>query len=322
MTQRSDLELLAYRVARVAPLLTNDLEVDGAGSIEERYGIRSYDNLDEALAQSPQIVFVCNPTRYYMTVALAAALLLTPTSRAADVGYAEDFALARDRAAVLGQLIPGTEDYYFYHALHALQTEQYDQAVALTKPWLERFGQTQRLTEVQIRPALLTYDRDRETLAQALEDPRPTRTLVVLRHAKARSRTRWRADDRFRPLLALGAAQAERLVPVLGAYDVTRLVTSSSTRCVATVLPYAEVTGRHVESDDRLSEEDATAGDVADVATDLVARGKRTAVCMHRPVLPQLWHALGCPDRKLEPAEMVVLHHRDGTVLAVELHDQ
>ena len=167
---------------------------------------------------------------------------------------------------------------------------------------------------------LLTYDRDRETLAQALEDPRPTRTLLVLRHAKARSRTRWRADDRFRPLLALGVAQAERLVPVLGAYDVTRLVTSSSTRCVATVLPYAEATGRHVESDDRLSEEDATAGDVADVAADLIGLGKRTAVCMHRPVLPALWEALGCPDRKLEPAQMVVLHHRGGKVLAVELH--
>ena len=60
--------------------------------------------------------------------------------------------------------------------------------------------------------------------------------------------------------------------------------------------------------------------DAGATPADLVAVGKRTAVCMHRPVLPQLWDALGCPDRKLEPAEMVVLHHRSGTVLAVELH--
>src|SRR6188768_2168940 len=52
-----------------------------------------------------------------LLAALAAGLLLTPTSRAADVGYVEDFALARDRAAALQQLIPGTEDYYYYHAL-------------------------------------------------------------------------------------------------------------------------------------------------------------------------------------------------------------
>jgi hypothetical protein len=96
-------------------------------------------------------------------------LLLAPAVIAGEVGFVEDFALARDRATALRQLIPGTEDYYFYHALHALQTEQYDQAVALMKPWLERFGQTPRLTEIQIRHALLTYDRD------------PQKTLAYLR---------------------------------------------------------------------------------------------------------------------------------------------
>src|SRR3982751_3558113 len=89
----------------------------------------------------------------------AAVLLLASTVPAGEVGFVEDFALARDRSAALRQLIPGTEDYYFYHALHALQTEQYDQAVGLTKPWLERFGQTPRLTEIQTRHALLTYNR-------------------------------------------------------------------------------------------------------------------------------------------------------------------
>src|SRR6478672_11820468 len=98
------------------------------------------------------------------------AFLLASAAIAGEVGFVEDFALARDRSAALRQLIPGTEDYYFYHALHALQTEQYDQAVALMKPWLERFGQTPRLTEVQIRHALLTYDRD------------PQKTLAYLRN--------------------------------------------------------------------------------------------------------------------------------------------
>jgi hypothetical protein len=31
---------------------------------------------------------------------------------AGEIGFVEDFALARDRAAALRQLIPGTEDYY------------------------------------------------------------------------------------------------------------------------------------------------------------------------------------------------------------------
>lgn len=104
-------------------------------------------------------------------VILCLALVSLPASAAADeVGFVEDFALARDRAASLRQLIPGTEDYYYYHALHALNTEQYEKAEALTKPWLERFGQTPRLTEIQTRFALLSYPRD------------PQRSLAYLRN--------------------------------------------------------------------------------------------------------------------------------------------
>ena len=93
-------------------------------------------------------------------VGLAAVLLLTTAAPAGDVGFIEDFALARDRAAALRQLIPGTEDYYYFHALHLLNTEQYDDLEKVTKPWLERFGRTARLIEIETRHALLTYDRN------------------------------------------------------------------------------------------------------------------------------------------------------------------
>jgi hypothetical protein len=91
--------------------------------------------------------------------ALVCGIVLTPSSRGGDIGYIEDFALARDRTDALKQLIPGTEDYYYYHCLHYLNTEQFDKLGAFTKPWLERFGQTGRLTEIQTRHALLTYEK-------------------------------------------------------------------------------------------------------------------------------------------------------------------
>jgi hypothetical protein len=78
---------------------------------------------------------------------------------AAEVGYIEDFALTKDRAVALRQLIPGTEDYYYFHCLHLLNTGRLDKVEELTRPWLERFGQTTRLTEIQNRHALLSYDR-------------------------------------------------------------------------------------------------------------------------------------------------------------------
>src|SRR5262249_50776229 len=94
-----------------------------------------------------------------LPAALPAALLAPPTPRAADVGYAEDFALAADRAAALARLIPGTEDYYYYHCLHLLNTGRLDRLDALTRPWVERHGHTARLTEVRVPPHLLAYDK-------------------------------------------------------------------------------------------------------------------------------------------------------------------
>ena len=40
-------------------------------------------------------------------------------SQGQEPGYIESFSLAKDRVAALSQLIPGTEDYYYYHCLHA-----------------------------------------------------------------------------------------------------------------------------------------------------------------------------------------------------------
>src|SRR5262245_62140888 len=101
--------------------------------------------------------------------ALVGVVLLTPTSRAADIGYVEDFALAKDRTTALKQLIPGTEDYYYYHCLHYLNTAQFDKIEALTAQWYDRHKQTARLTEIQTRAALLSYEKN------------PKKTLEYLR---------------------------------------------------------------------------------------------------------------------------------------------
>lgn len=168
--------------------------------------------------------------------------------------------------------------------------------------------------------ALLSYSRDRATLAQAVKRRRRTSTLVILRHGRARARSRWRADDRFRPLLRVGEQQADRLVPLLAAYDVTRLVSSSSTRCVTTLVPYADATGRRVATDDGLSEEKATDAGVAERVGVLLEAARRTVLCSHRPVLPAVFAAVGIEDPRLEPGELVVVHHRRGKVVATERH--
>ena len=135
----------------------------------------------------------------------------------------------------------------------------------------------------------LTYQFDIDTLDEALAHAQKTRTLVILRHSHARSRKTWRGDDEERPLLATGKHHAERLVPVLSAYDVRRLVSSSSTRCVQTLEPYAAATGRKLRTDDQFSEEGASpkavraALDVADGRAVRAAGLRRRTGRLHPP---------------------------------------
>ncbi len=76
---------------------------------------------------------------------------------AGEIDYVEDFALAPDRTVPLQQLIPGTEDYYFYHCLHFQNTEQYDKVEQLLQDWIKRHNYTPRVREILNRQALLTY---------------------------------------------------------------------------------------------------------------------------------------------------------------------
>jgi 8-oxo-dGTP pyrophosphatase MutT (NUDIX family)/phosphohistidine phosphatase SixA len=167
----------------------------------------------------------------------------------------------------------------------------------------------------------LTYERDRATLQEFAMQRRPSEPLVVLRHAKARARQKWAKDDRLRPLGKVGRLQAEQLVPVLSAYGVTRVLSSSSTRCWSTVSPFADVLGLDLKVTRDLSEEDATPRAVERRVHQLLAKGEPAVLCSHKPVLPLVFDALGLRDPRLRPGAMLVVHHHGGQVVAVELHD-
>ncbi len=172
-------------------------------------------------------------------------------------------------------------------------------------------------------PARLTYAHDRDTLAEAVEVRRRTHAVVLLRHGKARARSAWRGPDAGRTLLKVGEVEADRLIPLLAAYDVTRIVTSPSTRCVQTVRPYAETAGLSLDLRPRLSEEHATPRAVEKIVAKLLAREAGSVLCTHRPVLPLAYAAAGIepdPADEQAPAELLVLHVRKERIVAVERH--
>ena len=102
------------------------------------------------------------PRMQLSLVGLVLALFCITCQREAvaeEIGFIEDFALAKDRMQALAQLIPGTEDYYYYHALHYQNNEQFDKVEELLKAWIKRYNYTARVQEIRYRQALLTYEQ-------------------------------------------------------------------------------------------------------------------------------------------------------------------
>ena len=68
-----DVHLLAYRVRKLRHVITPELTIEPGGDVEAMYGLSVFTNLDAALAERPDAVFVTNPNSLHMPVALAAA---------------------------------------------------------------------------------------------------------------------------------------------------------------------------------------------------------------------------------------------------------
>ncbi len=168
--------------------------------------------------------------------------------------------------------------------------------------------------------ARLTYLDDIDLLEQYHRARKPTVPLVIVRHAKAAKRASWAGPDPERPLTRAGDAQAAALSAVLHAYGVSRALTSSSTRCVQTLRPYAEEQVVTLEQVAELSEEGYDERGARDLLSGLMGSPEPAVLCSHRPILPELLGLLGLDEEPLAPAELLVCHHRNGDVLAVERH--
>jgi hypothetical protein len=98
---------------------------------------------------------------------LAAALVARGDN---EIGFVEKFALASDREKVLTELVPGTEDYYFYHALHFQNTKQAAKLTTILDQWKQRVKESPRRKIIENREALLAYDADPQRTLTFLKD--------------------------------------------------------------------------------------------------------------------------------------------------------
>ena len=99
---------------------------------------------------------------FFFLLGLSCSLASVATAQQTeqDVQFVEQYALSDDRESTLQQLVPGTEAYYYFHCLHYLTTEQLSKADEMLKPWIKRFGETNRVKLIKHRLALLQYGDD------------------------------------------------------------------------------------------------------------------------------------------------------------------
>ncbi len=136
---------------------------------------------------------------------------------------------------------------------------------------------------------LLTRETDRELLRRFAQGPAPTRTVLLVRHASAGSRSKWEGDDRDRPLDECGQAQADELVRLLARFDVGSIVSADVTRCVDTVAPFADALGLPVQEEPLLSEATYPGREEEAVAVLRSTDPDRDAVaCSQGDVIPDL----------------------------------
>jgi len=83
-----------------------------------------------------------------------------PGWAAQEIGLVEKFALAADRDEVLRQLIPGTEDFYVYHALHLQNQGKQAEFRELLEQWARRSPESASRQALELRQALLDYGAD------------------------------------------------------------------------------------------------------------------------------------------------------------------
>jgi 8-oxo-dGTP diphosphatase len=111
-------------------------------------------------------------------------------------------------------------------------------------------------------------------------------TVLLVRHARAGRRDRWKGDDRLRPLSKKGRQQVEALVPVLLDFvdDDAVVMSSPWLRCRQTIEPLAAALGVEMEESEALAE--GMGRKALDLVSDLA--GQTAVLCTHGDIVEEV----------------------------------
>lgn len=172
----------------------------------------------------------------------------------------------------------------------------------------------------------LQYRDDRKMLRRFVKHPPNTKTVLIVRHGIAGRRSRYKGEDRKRPLDKHGRAQAESLVGQLLAFGASTLYAADQVRCHQTIAPLAEELGVDIHNEPTLTEHAYAADPKAARrrVLDIAARAGTPVICTQGKVIPDLieWW---CEREQVRPettgnrkGSTWVLSLSDGRLLAAD----
>ena len=136
----------------------------------------------------------------------------------------------------------------------------------------------------------VSYAYDRKVLRCFARHPADTRPLLIVRHATAGRRSRYKGDDRNRPLDTHGRAQADSLVGLLLAFGATDLHAADRLRCHQTIQPLAEKLSVTICNEPALTEEAYAESRkrARQRVLDIVEKPGTRVICSQGKVIPDL----------------------------------
>jgi 8-oxo-(d)GTP phosphatase len=204
-----------------------------------------------------------------------------------------------------------------------------DQSVKKVRYWAARRvdgefnpnGEVDELKWLPVAEALkqLEYPHDRKVLRRFAKQPVETKTLMIVRHGTAGSKSRYKGDDRKRSLDKHGRAQAESLVGVLLAFGGDVLYAADRVRCHQTLEPLAEELGTTIRDEPLLTEEAYPENRKAarHRILEIAAAGGTPVICTQGKVIPDLI-AWWCERDGVRPDKS---RNRKGSVWVMSLAD-
>ena len=169
--------------------------------------------------------------------------------------------------------------------------------------------------------ALLSYRHDVAVLDEFGRVGVPDSVVLLVRHAKAGSRTQWDGPDEERPLSGTGREQAGHVAKLLALFGPDRVSSAPPVRCRDTVVPM----GMPIAEEPLLGEEGYWSDPAAGLARfgELAAQPGVTVVCSQGGVIPDVVGALtgtgGVPARK---ASTWVLGFRSGALHTSDYYER